>query len=212
MDISSFTSILIDAYNGFIYSLPPFFQNFFNLFFLALMVFVYAVFIWKLHRFIARKDIIELDLSRYNTSKHPFIIKTVEIVLYFFKYIIVLPFIIFFWFAIFCIFLIFLTDLEISSILLISAVVVAAIRITSYYRESTAREISKLLPLTLLATFVLGGKLFSFEEVLASISTIPSLFGTIMNYLLFIIILEIILRVFELLFSAFGLDFEEHEN
>ena len=98
MAFTDFTSDLILAYNGFLSLLSPFFQTFFNLFFLALMIFLYATFVWKLHRFISKKNILDLDLNRYNTAEHPTNAKVVAGALYFLEYAIILPFLIFFWF------------------------------------------------------------------------------------------------------------------
>ena len=197
------------AYNGFLSLIPPFFQTFFNLFFLALLIFLYATFVWKLHIFISKKNILSLDLNRYNTAEHPAIAKIVAIALYFLEYIIILPFLIFFWFSIFGIFLTIFTDLEVGTILVISTVIVAAIRITSYSNEVIAKEVAKLLPLNLLAISLLVPGFFEFERILNNINQIPGFFSKIAYYLGFIIILEIILRLFDFIFSIFGLEGEE---
>lgn len=210
MAIADFTSGIIIAYKGFLSLLPPFFQNFFNFFFLALLIFLYATFVWKLHRFISTKNIFNLDLNKYNTAEHPTTAKIVAGGLYFLEYIIILPFLIFFWFSIFGISLIIFTDLQIGSILIISAVIVAAIRITAYSnQEVIAREVAKLLPLTLLAISLIAPDFFELERVLNNINQIPDFLSQIFYYLGFIIILEIILRFFEFIFSMFGLQGEE---
>ncbi len=202
MALETLASELVAAYEGFLSVLPPFFQSFINLFFLALLIFIYAVFIWSFHRFISNKNIFNLDLSKYNTTKHPVLVKVIAVSLYFLEYIIILPFLIFFWFSIFGLFLIMFTSLEIESVLVISAVIIAAIRITAYSHDSAARELAKLFPLTLLATFILTPDFFKFERILNNISQIPGFFDTIIIYLGFIMVLELILRFFEFLFSA----------
>src|SRR3990172_9578062 len=151
MALADLTSELVGAYSGFLSVLPPFFQSFFNLFFLALLVVIYAVFIWKFHRFIGTRNIFNLNLSKYNTADHPTVAKIVAGALYLLEYIILLPVIIFFWFAVFTIFLIFLTEnLELSTVLTLSVTIIAAIRMCSYlpnYGETVAKEVAKLLPL-----------------------------------------------------------------
>ena len=133
MVVEEITSQLTEAYIGFISSLPLFFQNFFNLFFLALLIMIYAVFIWKFYRFIGTKNIFNLNLNKYNTAKHPSIAKLIAGFFYLLEYIILLPVIIFFWFSTFTIFLIFLTeDLKLIAILTISVTIIAAIRMCSY--------------------------------------------------------------------------------
>jgi hypothetical protein len=201
MTIGDITSQLVGAYEGFLSILPPFFQSFFNMFFLALLIFVYAIFVWGFHRFVSRKNIFNLDLNKYNTAKHPVLIKIIATGFYILEYIVILPILIFFWFSIFGIFLIILTEIEIATVLVISAVIIAAIRITAYSHEPAAREIAKLLPLTLLVTFILSPGFFQFQRVLSNINQIPEFFSTILNYLLFIIILELLLRLFEMVFS-----------
>jgi len=216
MALEEITSTLVGAYAGFISSLPLFFQNFFNLFFLALLIVIYAVFIWKFHRFIGTRNIFNLNLNKYNTSEHPTIAKIVAGFLYLLEYIILLPIIIFFWFAVFTIFLIFLTeDLQVSAVLTLSVTIIAAIRMCSYlpnYGENVAREVAKLLPLTLLAVSVVNSGFFDFERIIGQLTQLPAFFDLILNYLLFIIILEIILRFFEFVFSFLELEEEEPEE
>jgi len=216
MTLNDFILLLREAYIGFISSLPPFFQSFFNLFFLALLIVIYAVFIWKFHRFIGKKNIFNLNLNKYNTSEHPKIAKVIAIALYLLEYIILLPIIIFFWFAVFTIFLILLTEnLELETVLTLSVTIIAAIRMCSYfpnYGENVAREVAKLFPLTLLAFSILTPGFFDFGRVIGQLSEIPKFFSLILDYLFFIIILETILRFFEFVFSFLNLEEEQIEK
>jgi len=185
--------------------LPSTAQDLIGLFLLVVLVVIYAVFIWKFYRFIAKKNIIELNLGKYSKAEHPVLAKFVASGLYFIEYIIILPFLIFFWFAIFTLFLIFLTEnLEVSTLLLISAVIIAAIRMTSYYSEDLSKEIAKLLPFMLLAISLLSPNFFNLERIFAHFNQIPGFFGSIAYYLVFIIGLEVILRFFDFIFSLFG--------
>ena len=213
MALEEITSQLIESYTAFIDSLPLFFQSFFNLFFLALLIVIYAVFIWKFHRFIGTRNIFNLNLNKYNTADHPTIAKIVAGSLYLLEYIILLPVIIFFWFAVFTIFLIFLTEnLELNTVLTLSVTIIAAIRMCSYlpnYGETIAKEVAKLLPLTLLAVSVVTSDFFDFERIIGQLAEIPEFFSLILNYLFFIVILETILRFFEFVFSFLNLEDEE---
>jgi len=207
----NFGAGLIVLYHDFIASLPPFAGNFFNFFILVLLIVIYSIFIWKFYRFIAKKNVLGLDLNKYNKSKHPFFTKLLAGSLYFVEYIIILPFLIFFWFAIFTLFLIVLTQTQnVSQVLIISATVIAAIRMTSYYKENLSQEIAKILPFTLLAISVLNPNFFLeaqyIERIFSQLSQIPSFFSQIAYYLLFIIILEVILRLFDFIFSLFKLE------
>ena len=121
-----------------------------------------------------------------------------------------MPFLIFFWFSIFTLFLIFLTEnLEISSLLLISAVIISTIRMTSYYKEDLAKDLAKLIPFTLLAVSILNPKFFSIERIFNQFAELPNFFNEIFIYLIFIIILEMILRFFDFIFSLFELEKEK---
>ena len=211
--VSGVASFLSEFYNLVIGSLPPFARNFVNLFLLVLLVSVYAIFIWKFHKFISRKNIINLNLNQYNTAEHPFLAKLVASAFYFLEYIIILPFLIFFWFAVFTFFMIFIAEenMSLNAILIISAIVVASIRMTSYYDENLSREFAKLLPFTLLAVLFLEYKTINIESAFQKIGEIPVFIQNIAIYLLFIIILEIILRFFDFIASLFGLE-DENEG
>ena len=211
MVMGNLGSQFIDIYNSFISTLPTPFQIFINLFLLVLLIFIYSLFIWKFYKFISEKNIFGLDLNKYNKAEQPFLTKLIAGGLYLVEYLIILPFLIFFWFAIFTFFLILLTEesIEVSTILLISAVVIAAIRMAAYYKKGLAEELAKILPFTLLALSVLNPSFFSREfvtRITSRLSEISTFFTDILGYLAFIITLEVILRFFEFLFSLFGIE------
>jgi len=128
-----------------------------------------------------------------------------DIGLYLLEYIIIMPILIFFWFSIFGVSLIIFTDLQIDSVLVISAVIVAAIRITAYSNEEISKEVAKLLPLNLLAISLLVPGFFEVDRVLGNVSQIPGFFSVILGYLLFIMVLETILRLFDFIFSLLNI-------
>ncbi len=199
-----------ESYNIFISSLPLFFQNFINLLLIVFLVVAFSIFIWKFYRFISTKNIIELNLNQYNKTEHPLFAKLLAGAFYLLEYLIILPFLIFFWFSVFTLFLIFLTEnLEISSLLLVSAVIIAAIRMSSYYKEDLAKDLAKLIPFTLLAVSILNPKFFSIERIFNQFAELPNFFNEIFIYLIFIIILEMILRFFDFIFSLFELEKEK---
>ena len=210
--VGNITTELTGFYQDFIASLPPFAGNFFNFLILVLLVVVYCIFIWKFYKFIAKKNILGLNLNKYNKSEHPFLTKLFAGSLYFIEYIIILPFLIFFGFVVFSFFLMFLTELEIQTLLLVSATIVAAIRMTAYYKEGLSKDVAKLLPFTLLAVSILNPNFFNIERIFTHFSEIPNFFGNIAYYLIFIIIIEIILRFFDFIFSLFGLEEEKIEE
>jgi len=198
---------LSQAYNQLFSGLPAWVQQFTNITLLIIVVTVYCIFVWKVYTFIAKKDIIKLNLSQYNKANHPALAKFLGGVFYFVEYLLILPLVVFVWFAVFTLFLIFLTEgLEVSTLLLISTVIIVAIRATAYYKEKLSEEIAKLFPFTLLAVSMTRAGFFNFEAILERFSELPMFFGNILNYLAIIIMLEILLRFFDFIFSLFGLE------
>jgi len=201
---------LIQVYNSFLSVLPSSAQQFINFFLIVLLIVIYSVFIWKFYRFIARKNIIALNLNQYNRAQHPAMIKIVAALFYFLEYVLILPFLIFFWFAVFTLFLIFLTeDLSVNAILIISATIIASIRMVSYYSNDLAKDLAKMLPLTLLAIAITKPGFFNIERIINHLGELPEFFNAIAIYLIFIIIIEVILRLFELFFNLLGVGNEE---
>lgn len=203
-----FSQIVFDIsriYLEFFNTLPTWSQNFLNLFFISLILVLYSIIIWKFYRFIAKKNILELNLNQYNRSEHPFFSKTIKIGFYVLEYVIILPFLIFFWFSMFTIFLVMLTDsLELNSLLIVSATIIVAIRMTSYYKEDLAKDIAKLLPFTLLGVTITQYGMLNFGKIMGQLNQIPTFFEHITSYLLFIFIIEFILRIIEIFFMASG--------
>ena len=205
-------STIVGAYTGFLGTLPFWAQNFVNLFFIALVVLLYSILIYNFYRFVARKNIISLNLKKYNRSEHPVMAKTLAAMFYTIEYIIILPFMTMLWFAVFTIFLIFLTDgIELNTLLIISAVIIVATRMAAYYKEDLSKDMAKLLPFTLLGAAITKVNGFSFEKILTQLFAIPSLMSHIASYLFFIFIIELVLRFLETTFVASGMHEEVEE-
>jgi hypothetical protein len=205
-NLTSLTSGLIEIHKQFINSLPnDYIAVFINLMFLIVIVFLYSIFVWKLYRFIATKNFLGGFFDQYTEGKGAASTKF----LYFIEYIILSPFLIFFWFSAFALFLIFLTEnFSVPAILTVSTVVIAAVRMTAYYNEDLSRDLAKMLPFTLLAIAMITPNFFDMERVISQISQIPIFFNSFIAYLGFIFLLELTLRFFGFIFSLFGLDEE----
>lgn len=187
--------------------LPWWGQDFVKLFILVCLVFSYAFFIWKFHKFLARKNIFGFNLMQYTGERDMLFVRVLRGFFYLCEYIILLPFIIFFWFSILCLFLMFMTDISVSSILLISAVIVIVTRMAAYLKKGDlAKELAKLIPLNLLAVTILTTDFFNFQRVASQFAMLPEFFSKALAYWVFIVILEIILRTFDFIFSLFGRD------
>jgi hypothetical protein len=203
---------LLNAYNLLLTTLPPSAQKFVGFLFIVILVVVYSIFIWKFYKSISTKNLFELNLNKYNKTEHPVMSKTLAIIFYIIEYLMVFPFLIFIWFAVFTIFLIFLTEnLEIGALLLISATVIASIRLTSYYRKKLSEDLAKLIPFTLLAVSLLNPQFFSIERVFNQFQELSLIPGEILIYLVFIIILEVILRFVDFVFTQFNIK-DPHED
>ena len=190
-------------------SLPTNVQRFVSFILIVFLVVLYSIFVWKFYSSISRKNMFELDLNQYNPSKNPYLEKTLAILIYTFEYLIIFPVLIFIWFAVFTVFLILLTDLiEIETLLLISATVITAIRLTSYYRKKLSEDLAKLIPFTLLAVSLLNPDFFSVERIITQFQEISLTSGSLFIYFIFILVLEIILRAVDLIFSNIGLKTE----
>lgn len=163
---------------------------------------VYSVFIFKFYRFLGRKNIFELDLDKYENVKFSFFRKTVVSILHFFKYVLFLPLLVFFWFSVLTILLIFLAKKQpLENILTVSITMVSAIRVTAYYTEDLSRDLAKLLPFALLGVTLVDISYFSFSEQFLVLLQLTSMWKTLVYYLMFVIILELFLKLTQPVFS-----------
>ena len=102
---------------------------------------IYGFFVFKFYRFIASRDMFELDLSKNEESRYPWVRDFFHLVLYGAKYIILFPVfagrvlvvtICYFWFAALTLILTLLSkDRSFSDILLIAFATVSAIRLAA---------------------------------------------------------------------------------
>ncbi|MFW5846553.1 MAG: hypothetical protein ACOCUU_00195 [Nanoarchaeota archaeon] len=175
---------------------------------LVLGVFIYSLFVWHFYRFVAKKDLITLNLGDYGKSiENNFMSKIVLGFIYFIENILFSLVIIFIGYSAFTILFIFLNEsLTTQNVILVSAVIVSVIRMTAYYKEALAKDLSKMLPFTLLAVSLLNPKFFDMSRIASSFSDIFNLFDIIILYFLFIIVLEVVLRLSEFVFSFFSLE------
>jgi hypothetical protein len=172
----------------------------------------YSIFIFKFYRFLAKKDIIELNLKKkYSRGKHYLTKKFFSIGLYTLEFIILLPVFIFFWFAVLATLLIFLTKGgSVETILLVAMAVVGTVRVTSYYNEDLSKDLAKMLPFALLGVLLIDISFFDLESSLSLVDNITLHLELMMYYLGFIIVLEIIARgIYNLLKMIFEFDKEE---
>ena len=168
------------------------------------VIIIYSVFVYYFYRFLAKKNLIGLNLSQYNKSEHAVATKFFAFLLYIIEYIIILPVVTFFWFAVFAVLLLVLAKgLSVGTIIVIAAALIASVRVTAYVSENLSRDLAKMVPFTLLALSLTQPDFFSVGLLLERASQIPGLLTSIPYYLLFIVGVELIMRIFDLLRKLF---------
>ncbi|MBT6402126.1 hypothetical protein HOK09_01545, partial [Candidatus Woesearchaeota archaeon] len=108
------------------------------------------------------------------------------------------PVVIFFSFAVLTTFLLILTKSgSIESVILTSMALIAAVRVTAYYNESLSQDLAKMVPFALLGIFLIDINYFSVGDAMAIVRQIPSIWMQLIYYLIFVIALEIALRILQ---------------
>lgn len=171
-----------------------------KLLFLTILIAIYAVFIFYFYTFLAKKNLIELNLNKYNKYEEGTSFKLIAIGLYIIEYIIILPIITFFWFIVLTILIFVLSEgLSFEIVILISAALITSVRVTSYVSENLSIELAKMLPFTLLGVALTKPSFFNFANQIERMQEIPTLFTEILIYLVFIIIIELAMRFYDLI-------------
>ncbi len=167
------------------------------LFLYVLGMVVYAVFVFKFYHFISNNRVFDLDLNKYNKSSHPVIGAFFGFLLYIVEFVLFFPSLAFTWFVFYAALLILLaSNLGAQEILILSMAVVASTRITSYYSEELATDIGKMLPLAILGSFLVSAQ--TLELHLDKVVELAGMWSTALYYLGFIILVELIMRVIQL--------------
>ena len=160
---------------------------FIALFYLIIMIAIYAVVIYHFYRYIARRDCFKPSKRKHSTA------------IGFLKYFFLYPFVAVIFFVGFSIIFIALTketgSYDIPQVLSISFAVIVAIRITAYYTEDLSKDVAKMLPFAILGIFLVDNTYFEINTVMARINTLPNFINNIIQFLILIIIVEWILRI-----------------
>ena len=165
----------------------------------------YGVLVFKYYRFVAARDMFELDLSRYEGVKLRWARSVLQVTLYVFKYLILFPVFAFFWFAVLTLVLAFLSKGQsFSETLLIAVATVSAIRVAAYYNEDLSRDLAKILPFAVMGVFLIDASFFSIADSLNTLNEASDYNEHILYYLLFLIALEFVLRIAIGVASLFG--------
>ncbi|MBD3310468.1 hypothetical protein GF351_04570 [Candidatus Woesearchaeota archaeon] len=198
------------------FSYAQFFEIIKPLALFILGIVVYAVFVFKFYRYLARKDFVRLDLRSYSESLSGKLERFFQIFFSLIESIIITPIMIFLWFGVLVALLILLSKQPASSILLSSAALVAAVRITCYYHESLSQDLAKMVPFALLGVFLVDASVFSVQQALTVARQIPAMGVILLYYLVFVAALEIVLRIVHLvvifMFPSLAMDEEEDKK
>ena len=157
-----------------------------EVFYLVVSMAIYSIFVWHFYRFIARRDCFKISMK-----KHPRVIG-------FLKYAFVYPIIAFLFFLGFSLIMNFLTsNYDTDALLSTSFAIVIAIRITAYYSEDLSKDLAKMLPFALLGIFLVDPSYFDFgsQSLPDMVNTIPTIFNKGAQFILFIIVIEWVLRI-----------------
>ena len=165
---------------------------------------IYGVFVFHFYRFLARKDIFQLDLSKYNESGHPALRKTVSVIFYFIKSLVMFPLFVAFWFVTLAgLMLVMGRGQSIDGIMLGAMGVVATIRVCAYYNTALATDIAKILPFALLGIMLIDSTLVQIPESAETIQVASARIETVAYYLIAVVVLEFLLRIVSGIFGYF---------
>ena len=164
---------------------------------------IYAIIIFNLYRFMSRKNIFNLDFSKYEESGHPALRKILHLIFYLAKYLLIFPLFAFFWFGVLVVMVAFLSKTkEVEDLLLIAMAVLTSVRVTSYYTEDLSRDIAKMLPFALLGIFLIDLRYFDLGSSTGLLNQVADEWRSIFYYWVFVVLLELVLRVTEPYFKA----------
>ena len=164
---------------------------------------IYAILIFNLYRFMSRRDIFNLDFSRYEESGHPALRKTIHFFFYVARYLLIFPLFAFFWFGVLVVMVAILSKTkEVEDLLLIAMAVLTAVRVTSYYTEDLSRDIAKMLPFALLGIFLIDLRYFDLSTSTDLLNRAGAEWKSIFYYWVFVVLLEFVLRITEPYFKA----------
>ena len=176
-------------------SIPGEFTILLKVFLLSLGVVAYGIIIWITYQMLAKKDIIGLNLAKYNNSEDATLKKIFASMWYIIEFIVIYPLLIIVWFFIFSMLLLVLAkDHTLNNVLVISTMIIMSTRICAYYNEDLAKDLAKMFPFILLGVAVLTPGFFDISQIISRVNQIPELLSMVGFYLVSIIIIEVILR------------------
>lgn len=168
-------------------------RQFLNLFISTIILFLASLLSWYVYyQQLAKRDLFEIPKLQLSAKFS----KTINRTIYFLKYLLIFPIYSFVWFLAFSFLLHSLSKSRpVEDILFLGIIVVAATRIGAYVSEKLAEDMAKLLPLTLIAIFLMDPKAITFQTLLHSFNVLLTQILHVAKYLIFIIFIELLLRM-----------------
>ena len=155
-------------------------------------ILLYALFVFAFYRFMARRDIIAANLSRYNKAGHRF----ARAVFYFIQHVVIFPILIICWTTgIVMVLSLMGQDKSPESILLVSVALVCTIRVAAYFTEDLSRDLAKMLPFAILGLYLVNKSYVSLSVSSGVIKELPDHWEVIVYYIVFAVVLELALRI-----------------
>ncbi|MEM0465134.1 MAG: hypothetical protein QXW97_00330 [Candidatus Pacearchaeota archaeon] len=165
--------------------------------FYVLLILLYGIFTWKFYKLMGSREIIKLNLKKYNKLLNKDSAKFFAVIWFILEYLIILPFLVIFWYAAFSFFIFLLSEsLELSEVLLLSTAIIVSARIAAYIKQDLAREIAKAFPFTLLVIFVINPRFLNFSRIYERIINLPNFIDMLLIFLILIFFVEFLLRCF----------------
>jgi len=160
--------------------------------YLTLALFFAGWIIWYMYIKLSQRNIFHIRDPRDNKKE----ITKWDRFVYFLKYVFIFPLFTFLWFVLFVACLRLLSNQQdIQTTMILGIVLISAIRIAAYVHQKFAEDMAKLLPLTLLGGIILTPSFITLNANLSDLSIFQSQIISFAKYFLFIIILELVLKV-----------------
>jgi hypothetical protein len=168
-------------------------KQFLNLFMSTPVLFFASLLAWYIYyKQLARRDLFEIPKLNLKTK----FANVLDRIIYFLKYLFIFPIYSFIWFLVFSFLLFVLSkSRSIEDVLFLGIIVVTATRMGAYVSEKLAEDMAKLLPLTLIAIFLMDPKVITLETITSSFPVLLQQIPKVAKYLLFIVIVEWLLRI-----------------
>ena len=156
---------------------------------------VYSGLVFRFYRLLARRTMISIDTTTDKKGLTGWISRQNKRLIFIILYVLLTPTLIGFWALVLSAILVVLNGgQELSSVAELAVAVVGAIRITSYFSENLAQDLSKMLPFAVLGVFLADGSLdLSGLELLREEGT--DLVITFLTLVISLSILETVLRI-----------------